>query len=70
MPSGWLLHKSLRAMLNNQCRFAIIEATSEGLAQNRHLGIEFDMTLFTNLSPAHIDNHGSFANYKKLQFLN
>ena len=65
MPGGWLLQKSLLQMVGNGCRFAIVECTSEGLAQNRHLGINFDVALFTNLSRAHMDAHGSFGNYKE-----
>lgn len=64
MPGGWLMQKQLREMLNNKCEFAIVECTSEGLEQNRHLGILFRIALFTNLSPAHIDSHGSFENYR------
>jgi UDP-N-acetylmuramoyl-L-alanyl-D-glutamate--2,6-diaminopimelate ligase len=64
MPGGWLLQKQLREMLNNKCEAAIVECTSEGLAQNRHLGIMFRVAVFTNLSPAHIDAHGSFENYR------
>lgn len=64
MPSGPIIQKTLRNLVNNNCKYAIVEATSEGLAQNRHLGINFDAALFTNLSPAHIDSHGSFENYR------
>ena len=64
MPGGWLLQKQLHEMLKNKCEVAIVECTSEGLAQNRHLGIMFRVALFTNLSPAHIDAHGSFENYR------
>ena len=52
-------------MVKEKCEVAIIECTSEGLAQNRHLEIDFDMALFTNLSPAHIDAHGSFEKYRQ-----
>jgi UDP-N-acetylmuramoyl-L-alanyl-D-glutamate--2,6-diaminopimelate ligase len=65
MPGGWLLQKSLADMIKKGCRYAVIECTSEGLAQNRHAGITFSGALFTNLSPAHIDTHGSFENYKR-----
>ncbi len=64
MPGGWLLHKQLKQMLKNGCKYAVVECTSEGLAQNRHLGIDFDYALFTNLSPAHTEAHGGFENYK------
>ncbi|HYF05922.1 MAG TPA: UDP-N-acetylmuramyl-tripeptide synthetase [Patescibacteria group bacterium] len=63
MPGGPVLHKQIKAMLAHGCEFAIIECTSEGLEQNRHLGIQFDAAILTNLTPAHIDNHGSLASY-------
>lgn len=65
MPGGWLLQKQLKQILDNGCKFAVVECTSEGLEQNRHLGINFDVTLFTNLSEAHLDSHGSFGNYQQ-----
>jgi UDP-N-acetylmuramoyl-L-alanyl-D-glutamate--2,6-diaminopimelate ligase len=65
MPGGWLLQKNLKEMLNNGCQYAVVECTSEGLFQNRHLGIKFDSVVFTNISEAHIQAHGNFDNYKK-----
>ena len=65
MPGGLLLQKQLRQMLDAGCKYAIIECTSEGLAQHRHFGINFDVALFTNLSHAHLESHGSFGNYQK-----
>jgi UDP-N-acetylmuramoyl-L-alanyl-D-glutamate--2,6-diaminopimelate ligase len=65
MPRGWDIQRHLSNMLRHGCKYAIIECTSEGLAQNRHAGINFDVALFTNLSPAHLDNHGGFENYKQ-----
>ncbi len=64
MPGGWMLQKQLAEMVTNDCQYAIVECTSEGLAQNRHAGIIFQAALFTNLSPAHIDSHGSFEHYR------
>ena len=64
MPGGWMLQKQLAEMVRNGCACAIVECTSEGLAQNRHSGINFQGALFTNLSPAHIESHGNFENYK------
>jgi len=65
MPGGPLLQKQLSLMLKNGCKFAIVECTSEGLAQNRHLGIGFGTAVFTNLHSAHTEAHGGFENYKK-----
>lgn len=64
MPGGWLLQQQLADMVSKGCEYSIVECTSEGLAQNRHLGIKFQAALFTNLSPAHLDSHGSFENYR------
>lgn len=65
MPSGPKLQHALHQMLEKGCRYAIIECTSEGLHQNRHRGINFDMVLFTNLTRAHLESHGSFGNYQQ-----
>lgn len=65
MPSGWLLNSWLNKMVKNGCQFAVLEVSSEGLAQNRHLGINFDVAVFTNLTPEHLESHGGFENYKK-----
>ncbi|MEZ4180583.1 MAG: UDP-N-acetylmuramoyl-L-alanyl-D-glutamate--2,6-diaminopimelate ligase [Candidatus Doudnabacteria bacterium] len=65
MPGGWVLQKTLHDFALAGCKNVIIECTSEGLAQNRHLGILFSAALFTNLTPAHLDSHdGSFDQYR------
>ena len=69
MPSGWLLHKWMRQMVNTGCRYAILEVSSEGLSQHRHKAINFDVAVFTNLTPEHIESHGSFENYKQAKGL-
>ncbi|MSU75145.1 MAG: hypothetical protein EXS55_01365 [Candidatus Magasanikbacteria bacterium] len=65
MPSGWLLHKWLATMVKQGVQYAVLEVSSEGLAQNRHLGINFDVALITNLTPEHIESHGGFEKYKE-----
>ena len=42
-----------------------METTSEGIVQNRHRFINYDIVEFTGLYPEHIDSHGSFENYKE-----
>lgn len=64
-PSGWLLQKWLAKMVENKFNYAVLEISSQGLEQNRHLGINFDVAVFTNLTPEHIEAHGGFENYKK-----
>lgn len=63
--SGWTLQKWLAQMVKNGCQYAVLEMTSEGLAQNRHNQIYFDVAVFTNLTPEHLDSHGSFENYQR-----
>ncbi|MFH1425882.1 MAG: UDP-N-acetylmuramyl-tripeptide synthetase [Candidatus Kerfeldbacteria bacterium] len=65
MPGRFKLQSLMRRMKDNGCDIAIIETTSEGIKQWRHLGIDYDVCVFTNLSPEHIEAHGSFEYYKQ-----
>ncbi|PJE77231.1 hypothetical protein COV05_00445 [Candidatus Uhrbacteria bacterium CG10_big_fil_rev_8_21_14_0_10_48_16] len=56
--------KRLREMVEAGCRYAIIETSSQGIVQSRHIGIHYDVVAFTNLTPEHIESHGGFENYK------
>lgn len=65
MPSPFIIQKLMRQMVKAGCTHIIMEATSEGLKLYRHVGIEFDCGIFTNLTPEHLPNHGgSFEKYK------
>ncbi len=64
MPGRFFTQKFLRDAVDAGCEYAIIEMTSEGARFFRHTGIELDALIFTNLSPEHIESHGSFAKYK------
>ncbi len=70
MPGRFYLQQFLREALQKDCKFAIVEVTSEGVAQHRHRAIDFDAGVFLNLKPEHIESHGSFTKYKeaKLNF--
>ncbi|MFH1173336.1 MAG: UDP-N-acetylmuramoyl-L-alanyl-D-glutamate--2,6-diaminopimelate ligase [bacterium] len=59
------LQKLLRSMVSAGCDYAIIETSSEGIKQFRHWGINYDVAIFTNLTPEHLEAHGSFDNYQK-----
>ena len=56
--------KLLRRMVQAGCSYAVIETSSQGIAQSRHIGIDYDVAVFTNLTPEHIESHGGFENYK------
>ena len=59
------LQKLLKQMAGSKCQYAVIETSSQGIEQSRHLGIHYDVDIFTNLTPEHIEAHGGFENYKK-----
>ena len=65
MLGRFFTQKMLRKMVKNKCNVAIVETTSEGIVQNRHRFINYDIVEFTGLYPEHIDSHGSFKNYKE-----
>jgi UDP-N-acetylmuramoyl-L-alanyl-D-glutamate--2,6-diaminopimelate ligase len=53
----------LAQMVEAGCRYAILEATSHGLAQHRLAGCEFDLAVMTNVGRDHMDFHGSWEEY-------
>jgi len=65
MPGRFFLQRMLRQMADAGCRYAVIETSSQGLIQSRHIGIAYDVAVFTNLHPEHIEAHGGFENYKR-----
>lgn len=64
MVGRFQLQKLLRQMVTAGCQVAVVETTSEGIVQHRHRYIAYDIGVFTNLSPEHIESHGGFENYK------
>jgi len=64
MPGRFKIQKFLRQAVNSGCQYAVLEVTSEGIKQHRHRFIDFDVAIFTNLTPEHIEAHGSFENYR------
>jgi len=70
MPGRYHLQRFLYKAVKAKCEYALIEVTSQGVMQNRHKFINFDIGIFTNLQREHIEAHGSFEKYKneKLRF--
>ena len=66
MPSPFIIQRELRRMYHAGIRHVVVEMTSEGMKQFRHLGIPADYAIFTNLTPEHLSSHGgSFEKYKE-----
>ncbi len=62
-------HKLLYEMKKQSCGYAIVETSSQGLVQHRHVGVHYDAAVFTNLTPEHIEAHGGFDAYKSAKEL-
>ena len=68
MAGPWTTQRLLAKMRNKGCTHVVMEVTSEGLKQYRHIGICFQIAVFTNLSPEHLASHGgSFEKYKEMK---
>lgn len=65
MPGRFFIQRMLRDMVKAGCHYAVIETSSQGITQFRHVGIDYDVAVFTNLTPEHIEAHGGFENYKQ-----
>lgn len=63
MPGRAYLQRFLRKAVYAGATHAVIEMTSEGAKQFRHIGIELDALLFTNLQPEHLESHGGIEAY-------
>jgi UDP-N-acetylmuramoyl-L-alanyl-D-glutamate--2,6-diaminopimelate ligase len=65
MLGRFRLQKLLREMVKAGCRYVVVETSSQGVAQFRHRAINYDVAILTNLTPEHVEAHGSFEAYKQ-----
>jgi UDP-N-acetylmuramoyl-L-alanyl-D-glutamate--2,6-diaminopimelate ligase len=62
-PESLDLQRILGEMKSSGMEVVVMEVSSHGLAQKRTYGIDFDITLFTNLSRDHLDFHKTMDSY-------
>lgn len=64
-PESYKLQYYMRKMLDSGMKAVVMEVSSQALKLDRVLGVKFDITLFSNLSPDHIGpgEHKSFEEY-------
>lgn len=64
-PESIVLQKTLREMADSGVEAVVMEVSSQALMLHRTAGVEFDLGIFTNLSPDHIgpNEHSDFEEY-------
>ena len=64
-PESYELHRIFRKMLDNGVTCVSMEVSSGGIMQNRVEDVDFDVAIFSNLSPDHIGpkEHPTFDHY-------
>lgn len=64
-PESYMVQKYFRQMVDKGINCVVMEVSSQALMLHRTAGIDFDLGVFTNLSPDHIgpNEHSSFENY-------
>jgi len=70
-PESYEMQKLLDKMVLEGCGYVVMEVSSHALYLSRVHGIEYDVGVYTNLSPEHLDFHitmEEYANAKALLF--
>jgi len=68
-PESYELQKLLDKMVLEGCRYVIMEVSSHALYLSRVFGIEYEVGVFTNITPEHLDFHGSMDEYSRVKSL-
>ncbi|MDQ0483904.1 UDP-N-acetylmuramoyl-L-alanyl-D-glutamate--2,6-diaminopimelate ligase [Guptibacillus hwajinpoensis] len=64
-PEAPDIHRVLDYFRESQMKAAVIESTSIAIEQKRLAGIHFDVAVHTNLTPEHLEFHGTMEAYKE-----
>ena len=62
-PDSHLLYKFLDIFRSKGAKYVSMEASSEAFFRNRLTTIDFDITIYTNISHEHLNIHKTFDNY-------
>lgn len=62
-PDAPTIQRLLARAVKRGITYAVIEATSHGLVQDRLHGTEIDIAVYTNITHEHLDYHGSIEAY-------
>lgn len=70
-PESIELNRLLKEMKDENVEIVVMEVSSHSLKLNRVYGIDYDLAVFTNLTPEHLDFHSTMDDYfeaKKMLF--
>ncbi len=62
-PEALEVQQMMAQMVRAGCRACVMEVSSHALEQQRVLGVQFDVGIFTNLTRDHLDFHGTMEQY-------
>ncbi len=68
LPGHGFIQKFLREAVQKDATHAVIEITSEAAIQYRHLFLDLNALVFTNLEKEHLESHGGMENYFKAKY--
>uniref|UniRef100_UPI0005A75F8C Mur ligase family protein n=1 Tax=Faecalimicrobium dakarense TaxID=1301100 RepID=UPI0005A75F8C len=63
-PESIDLQKYFNNMVKNDCKFCAMEVSSHSLALHRVEDVNFNIGIFTNLTPEHLDFHKNLEEYR------
>ena len=64
-PSIYTLYNLLNECYERNCKYVVMEVSSQGLAYNRVSGLTFKYVIFSNLTQDHLDFHITMEEYMK-----
>jgi UDP-N-acetylmuramoyl-L-alanyl-D-glutamate--2,6-diaminopimelate ligase len=64
-PESSDIQRYIRLMVDASLKWAVLEATSHGLAMHRLDHVAFDIGAVTNITREHLDYHGTVDNYRR-----
>ena len=62
-PDPFEMHRIFSELYEWGAEYCVIEASSQGIAEGRLYGLDFYISVLTNISRDHLDYHGSMENY-------
>jgi UDP-N-acetylmuramoyl-L-alanyl-D-glutamate--2,6-diaminopimelate ligase len=68
LPGRGFIQKFLREAVDAGATHAVIEITSEAALQYRHLFLDLNALVFTNLEKEHLESHGGMENYFRAKY--